>query len=79
MAWFGFMTYTLAAILMLNIEFNYGTAALRRIDPDYYADPVLWPSILYLLRLLKHWPAAEKPKDADTDSEGKSTDIDSLI
>ena len=40
--------YLFAAYFMYSTEYNYGADALRYLDNNYYADPHLLPSLLYI-------------------------------
>ena len=62
-AWMGFILYAWLASSFYYGEWRLGTDAIRWIDfgigKDYYIDPYLYPSILYLVGFLKH---EEKPE-----------------
>ena len=53
-SWISFVGYSIIGYLFLGLEYEYGTEAIRYLNNDYYKDPYLLPSILYLLGFRKH-------------------------
>ena len=47
-SWVSFIGYSVAAYYFFRIEYRQGTDAIRYIDNEYYSDPVLLPSLLYI-------------------------------
>ena len=64
-SWISFVGYSFAAFGFFKAEYNYGTDAIRYLNNDYYKDPVLLPSVLYLIGLVEHKVTDEPTYDSD--------------
>ena len=51
---FSVIFYFVFSLLTYFVYYTYGTAAIRYLNNDYWADEYLLPSILYRLGLVKH-------------------------
>lgn len=53
-AYVGGAMYLFFAYILAFSEWRLGTDALRYINSNYYADPYLYPSMLYLFGIMDH-------------------------
>ena len=73
-SWVSFLGYGAVGLYFLNIEMNLGTDAIRAVDPTYFKDELLLPSILYLLRIVKHKTESETTDEFDFESDPSMAD-----
>ena len=64
-SWTSFLGYSIFAFGMWKAEYDYGTQAIRFLNNDYYADPKLMPSILYLLGVIQHQEKVQYDFESD--------------
>ena len=68
-AWIGCLSYLVMASMFIWGEYRLGTDAIRFLDNDYYLDPYLLPSILYLVGFEHHIERPEIMDDASHENE----------
>ncbi len=68
-AWIGCILYLVMASMFVWGEYRLGTDAIRFLDNDYYLDPYLLPSILYVVGFEHHIERPEIMDDASHESE----------
>ena len=54
LSWLSFLGFGAFAYWAFRVEYELGTDAIRYLKPDYYSDPVLLPSALYLIGIREH-------------------------
>ena len=65
----GCISYLVIASMFIWGEYRLGTDAIRYLDNDYYLDPYLLPSVLYLVGFEHHIERPEIMDDARHESE----------
>jgi len=64
-SWMSFVSYSFIAYYLWRAEYEFGTEAIRYLNNDYYKDPKLLPSILYLLGMREHKVTDELTYETD--------------
>ena len=54
LSWLSFLSFGGFAYWAWSVEYALGTDAIRYLKPDYYSDPTLLPSILYIIGVREH-------------------------
>lgn len=75
-SWLSVLVYAPAAYWFFKVEYEQGTNAIRYIDPSYYSDPVLLPSLLYVFGIREH---AIDTKIESDDSQSDDVIIDQFM
>lgn len=76
--WWSVAGYFLFAFFSLRNDYFFGTQAIRYLDNEYYSDPYLVPSALYLFGLRSHKESEIKKTESDP-THVDDTPIDNFL
>ena len=69
LSWLSFLGFGAFAYWAWSVEYKQGTDAIRYLKPDYYSDPTLLPSILYIIGVREHQIETRYEYESDTSQE----------
>ena len=75
LSWLSFLGFGWFAYWAWSVEYALGTNAIRYLKPDYYSDPYLLPSILYIIGVREHQITTSNEYEIDTHDTSQDDDI----
>ena len=75
LSWVSFLGFGGFAYWAWSVEYALGTDAIRYLKPDYYSDPTLLPSLLYIFGVREHQITTTSEYEVDTHDTSQEDDI----
>ena len=69
LSWLSFFGWGAFAYWAWRVEKQQGTDAIRYLKPDYYSDPTLVPSLLYIFGVREHQITTSSKNEVETAQE----------